>query len=71
MKPWPSYGRDSLRTWVRRLASCWPAEAGAFVFFNNDPGGAAVDNAVTFAALAARAGHTVTRARKGATESGR
>lgn len=63
-RPWPNYGRQALDTWVRRLADTWPDEADAFVYFNNDPGGAAVDNAVTFAALAARAGRTVTRVRK-------
>lgn len=61
-RPWPCYGRTALRTWVRRLADTWPDEADAFVYFNNDPGGAAVENAVTFAALAVRAGRTVTRA---------
>jgi uncharacterized protein YecE (DUF72 family) len=61
-RPWPSYGRTALRTWVRRLADTWPDEADAFVYFNNDPGGAAVGNAVTFAVLASRAGRSVTRA---------
>ncbi|MDP9240102.1 MAG: DUF72 domain-containing protein, partial [Actinomycetota bacterium] len=61
-RPWPCYGRTALRTWVERLADTWPDEADSFVYFNNDPGGAAVENAVTFAALAKRAGRSVTRA---------
>jgi uncharacterized protein YecE (DUF72 family) len=61
-RPWPWYGRTALRTWVGRLADTWPDEADAFVYFNNDPGGAAVENAATFAALASRAGRSVTRA---------
>lgn len=47
-RPWPSYGRAALDTWARRVA-----EAGwkdCYVYFNNDPGGAAVNNARTFAA---------------------
>ena len=32
-----------------------------YVYFNNDPGGAAVINSVQFAGLARQAGRTVTR----------
>jgi uncharacterized protein YecE (DUF72 family) len=60
-QPWPSYGPQALRSWVGRLAGTWPDEADVFVYFNNDPGGAAVINSARFAALAARAGRTVTR----------
>jgi uncharacterized protein YecE (DUF72 family) len=60
-RPWPSYGPQALRSWVARLAGTWPDEADVFVYFNNDPGGAAVINSVRFAALAAQAGRTVTR----------
>ncbi|NRQ32168.1 DUF72 domain-containing protein [Nonomuraea sp. NN258] len=47
--PWPEYGDTSLRTWAGRVR-----EAGwrdAYVYFNNDPGGAAVRNAARFATL--------------------
>jgi uncharacterized protein YecE (DUF72 family) len=47
--PGPAYGETALRTWARRVR-----EAGwrdAYVYFNNDPGGAAVRNAVRFARL--------------------
>jgi uncharacterized protein YecE (DUF72 family) len=63
-QPWPCYGRTALRTWVTRLAASWPDQADVFVYFNNDPGGAAVDNAATFAALAAEAGRSVSRVRR-------
>ncbi len=32
-----------------------------YVYFNNDPGGAAIYDAVTFAAIARESGHAVTR----------
>jgi uncharacterized protein YecE (DUF72 family) len=47
--PAPSYGDAALRTWARRVR-----EAGwrdAYVYFNNDPHGAAVRNAERFARL--------------------
>jgi uncharacterized protein YecE (DUF72 family) len=36
-------------------------EADVYVYFNNDPGGAAIYDAVAFAAIAREAGHRVTR----------
>ncbi|SCL52501.1 DUF72 domain-containing protein [Micromonospora chersina] len=60
-RPWPRYGRAALATWVRRLATAFPAGEPAYVYFNNDPGGAAIVDAVAFAGLARRAGLPVTR----------
>ena len=60
-RPWPRYGRQALRSWVTRLARTWPDQADVYVYFNNDPGGAAVINSAEFAALARRAGWTTTR----------
>jgi uncharacterized protein YecE (DUF72 family) len=60
-RPWPRYGPQALRTWVARLAEAWPDEADVYVYFNNDPGGAAVVNSVQFAELARQAGRGVTR----------
>ncbi|MGB9378029.1 MAG: DUF72 domain-containing protein [Mycobacteriales bacterium] len=60
-RPWPSYGRQALRTWALRLADTWTADEDVFVFFNNDPGAAAIDNAVTFAAEVVRTGRRVSR----------
>jgi uncharacterized protein YecE (DUF72 family) len=60
-RPWPSYGSTALTTWVRRIAGTWPDEADVYVYFNNDPGGAAVRDAITFARAGRRLGRTVTR----------
>jgi uncharacterized protein YecE (DUF72 family) len=45
--PWPRYGRAALESWARRL----DAVREGFVFFNNDPGGAAVTDADALIAL--------------------
>ncbi|GAB3964026.1 DUF72 domain-containing protein [Actinoallomurus acanthiterrae] len=59
--PWPDYGDQALRSWVRRLAETWDDDADAYVYFNNDPGGAAVRDAARFAEFARQAGRRVTR----------
>jgi uncharacterized protein YecE (DUF72 family) len=48
---------------VDRIATAWPDgdERDVYAYFNNDPTGAAVRDAVTFAGAARRAGLTVTR----------
>ena len=58
-RPWPRYGPP-------RCSSGRPAAAtgsgwDVFVYFNNDPGGAAVADAVVFADAVRRAGGTPTR----------
>jgi uncharacterized protein YecE (DUF72 family) len=60
-EPWPRYGDQALGGWVQRIAQTWTDEQDMFVFFNNDPGGAAVYDAEAFAATARRAGREVTR----------
>jgi uncharacterized protein YecE (DUF72 family) len=52
--PHPSYGDQALRTWIRRIGAAWADDA--YVYFNNDMGGAAVRNAVRFGELARAAG---------------
>jgi uncharacterized protein YecE (DUF72 family) len=52
-RPWPHYGRQALHTWVARIADTWPASADVHVYFNNDPGGAAVRDAQAFTRMAA------------------
>jgi uncharacterized protein YecE (DUF72 family) len=49
-EPWPHYGDAALATWVRRLTEAFGAEDDVFVYFNNDPGAAAPDDASRFAA---------------------
>jgi uncharacterized protein YecE (DUF72 family) len=56
--PWPRYGEQALRSWVGRLAETWPDRADAFVYFNNDQGGAAVRDADAFSSIARQAGRT-------------
>jgi len=65
-QPWPRYRQADLRTWVNRLAETWPDRAGSagadvYVYFNNDQNGAAIHDAVAFAATARRAGQAVSR----------
>ncbi|RLU79956.1 histidine kinase [Streptomyces griseocarneus] len=60
-QPWPRYGRQALTSWADRIAEQWPDKADVHVYFNNDPGGAAVHDAVAFARAAAAHGRTVTR----------
>jgi uncharacterized protein YecE (DUF72 family) len=52
--PWPGYGDQALRHWVRRVGDAWPDDA--YVYFNNDPGGAAVRDAIRFGRFARAAG---------------
>ncbi|KUN84332.1 histidine kinase [Streptomyces bungoensis] len=59
--PWPRYGLRCLETWVDRIATTWSDAEDVYAYFNNDPGGAAVRDAVVFARAARRAGLTVTR----------
>jgi uncharacterized protein YecE (DUF72 family) len=60
-QPWPRYGRQSLATWARRVVTAWPNGEDVYTYFNNDPHGAAVEDAVTFAGLARTAGLQATR----------
>ncbi|MER7107108.1 DUF72 domain-containing protein [Streptomyces sp. NPDC000229] len=60
-RPWPRYGRQAPASWARRIADAWTDAADVYVYFNNDPGGAAVLDAAVFARAAAALGRTVTR----------
>jgi uncharacterized protein YecE (DUF72 family) len=59
--PRPRYGVRALRSWAQRIAGCWPDDADVYVYFNNDPGGAAVEDATAFAAAVRRLGRAVSR----------
>ncbi|WP_020577576.1 DUF72 domain-containing protein [Actinopolymorpha alba] len=59
--PWPRYGQAALTSWVKRIAEAYEDDADVHVYFNNDPGGAAVTDAAAFARVARKAGLTVTR----------
>ena len=60
-QPPPRYGRQALASWARRIADAWPDESDVYVYFNNDPGGAAVVDAAKFARTATALGRTVSR----------
>ncbi|MFE5818367.1 DUF72 domain-containing protein [Streptomyces sp. NPDC056479] len=58
---WPHYGRQALDTWVRRIADTWSDDEDVYAYFNNDPTGAAVEDAAVFGTAATSTGLTVTR----------
>ncbi|GAA3800494.1 DUF72 domain-containing protein [Sphaerisporangium flaviroseum] len=60
-RPWPMYGDTSLRSWLHRIGEEWDRDDDVYVYFNNDPGGAAIHNAVRFAELARAEGRPVSR----------
>jgi len=59
--PRPRYGRRALASWVDRISDAFPDGEDVYVYFNNDPDGAALADAFTFAAIARRRGLPVTR----------
>jgi uncharacterized protein YecE (DUF72 family) len=59
--PWPRYRPETLQLWAERLAATWAPDDDVLVYFNNDPGGAAVIDAVVFADAVRRTGREHTR----------
>src|SRR5262249_52034218 len=47
-QPRPRYGRGALDSWLRRLSIFDTRAEDVFVYFNNDPGGAAIVDASHF-----------------------
>jgi uncharacterized protein YecE (DUF72 family) len=66
---WP-YAETVLRDWAARLAETWDVVEDVFVYTNNDPGGAALRDAVTLARLLREAGRAPTRVPELAAVSG-
>jgi uncharacterized protein YecE (DUF72 family) len=60
-QPHPCYKRATLGRWVERLAETWSPNDDLYVFFNNDPRGCAIRDAIVFADLMGKAGYDVTR----------
>jgi uncharacterized protein YecE (DUF72 family) len=62
-EPRPRYGRAALASWLDRIAEAFgPAgRQPVYVYFNNDPGEAAVRDAAALGALARQRGRPVTR----------
>ena len=59
--PRPCYGEQALATWAARIAETWSAEEDVFVYFNNDPAGCAIRDAIVFAEAVERVGLHPTR----------
>ncbi|HKV88536.1 MAG TPA: DUF72 domain-containing protein [Candidatus Dormibacteraeota bacterium] len=57
----PGYSDEALRRWIDRLTELWTPAEDLFVYFNNDRGGHAIEDAVTFARLAQAKGFSTTR----------
>ena len=56
------YAPRTLGEWAQRLVSTWPGQDDdVFVYFNNDPGGAALYDAAAFASLLRQSGQPVSR----------
>jgi uncharacterized protein YecE (DUF72 family) len=60
-EPWPFYADDELDGWAAAIAATFPDDSDVFAYFNNDPGCAAIDNAITFAHRVAARGRDVSR----------
>jgi uncharacterized protein YecE (DUF72 family) len=62
-QPRPRYGRAALSTWLDRVEQEFPARQGlpVYVYFNNDPGGAAIRDAAALGTAADRRSMPVTR----------
>ena len=55
-----AYRPETLQAWAERLSETY-GDSDVLVYFNNDPGGAAVTDAVVFAEAVRRTGRTPTR----------
>lgn len=59
-RPWPRYGAEALGSWLDRVDRQF-ADTDTYVYFNNDPGGAAIVDATAMAAQARQRGLPITR----------
>jgi uncharacterized protein YecE (DUF72 family) len=57
----PGYGGGALTSWVARIRQAFPTTQDTYVYFNNDPEGAAPGDAVRFARIATGRGIAVSR----------
>jgi uncharacterized protein YecE (DUF72 family) len=60
-RPWPRYGRVALGSWLTRIGAAYSGRDPVYVYFNNDPGGAAVVDASAMATIARQRNIPVTR----------
>jgi uncharacterized protein YecE (DUF72 family) len=61
LSPLPCYVTDTLKARARMLADVWGLQSDQFVYFNNDTGGCALDDAKRFAEEALKIGLAPTR----------
>jgi uncharacterized protein YecE (DUF72 family) len=59
--PRPRYGIKALRSWAERITAGYGDRSDVFVYFNNDPGAAAITDAVAFGKAAQRVGSEISR----------
>lgn len=57
----PGFERDVLQRWIALISEMFGATADVYVYFNNDAGGYAIRDAITFAELAETTGLRPTR----------
>ncbi|WP_067822646.1 DUF72 domain-containing protein [Actinomadura kijaniata] len=60
-EPWPMYDQEVVERWMDDIDRVWRKDEDVFVYFNNNPGGAAVHGAIHLASLARDRGWDVTR----------
>ncbi len=59
--PWPCYSTQDMRDWVKRIADLWGPGDDVYAYFNNDPAGCALRDAIVFAEEGEKAGFEATR----------
>ena len=59
--PWPCYSTEDMREWVARIAGLWGPADDVYAYFNNDPAGCALRDAIVFAEEGEKAGFETTR----------
>lgn len=59
--PHPCYGKAALKSWAERIVEMFSADQDVYVYFNNDPNGCAVRDAIIFAAACRSLGRETSR----------
>ncbi|MFN2587934.1 MAG: DUF72 domain-containing protein [Actinomycetota bacterium] len=59
--PSPCYTTGDMREWAARIAGLWGPDEDVYAYFNNDPGGCALRDAIVFAKETERLGYAATR----------
>ena len=59
--PWPCYSTEDMREWAARIAGLWGPGEDVYAYFNNDPQGCALRDAIVFSEEMGKAGYDTTR----------